>query len=151
MLAQQIEKMQTQIKALQTKSTKKLYTEQDLCPNPFDKILYMPPFPKHFEAPNFEKYKGKGNPKDHIRGFYVACIEPTYDDTYLIHLFLGNFTRQAMDWYTHLLGNIKSWNELVEKFICHFAFNIDNEITMLDLCNAKQKPGEPLMTFLQRW
>ena len=34
----------------------------DLCPNPFDKSLYMPSFPKHFEAPRFKKYQGKAIP-----------------------------------------------------------------------------------------
>lgn len=47
----------------------------------------MPPFPKHFEAPNFEKYKGNGNPKDHIRAFFVACTEVSYEETYLMQLF----------------------------------------------------------------
>ncbi|XP_059070447.1 uncharacterized protein LOC131860098 [Cryptomeria japonica] len=111
----------------------------------------MPPFPKRYKAPNFEKYKGNGNPKDHVQAFYTACIEVTYDETYLMRLFPCSLTGQAMDWYAHLPGNIKSWNELAEKFICHFAFNIGNEITMLDFCNTKKKPGEPLMNFLQRW
>lgn len=54
-----------------------------------------------------------------------------------------------MDWYSHLPGNIKTWSELAQKFISHFAFNIDSDMTMLDLCNTKQKQGEPLVTFLQ--
>ena len=86
-IAQQLEMLRRKIDALEAKGTKKLYTDQDLCPNPFDKSLYMPPFPKHFEAPNFEKYKGNGNPKDHIRAFFTACTEVSYEETYLMRLF----------------------------------------------------------------
>lgn len=48
-----------------------------------------------------------------------------------------------MDNYTQLPGNIKSWNELANKFICHFVFNIDNKVTMIDLLLLNRKKGNP--------
>ena len=33
----------------------------------------------------------------------------------------------------------------------YYSYNIRHEVTMLDLCNIKQKHGEPFLTFLQRW
>lgn len=41
----------------------------------------MPPFPRNFEAPKFDKYKGKGDSRDHDREFYIACLEVAHDET----------------------------------------------------------------------
>lgn len=122
---------------LQTRGIKRSYTPQDLYPNPFDRNIYMPPFPENFSVPKFDKYRGKGHPKDHIRELYASCMEIHYDDKYLMHLFPQSLSRQVMDWYARLPSNIKSWNELTEKFNYHFTFNIDNEVTMIDLCTTK--------------
>ena len=58
---------------------------------------------------------------------------------------LGGLTLQ---WYSKLLGTIKSWSELADKFISHFSFNITNKVTLSNLCSTKQKMGEPFITFL---
>ncbi len=111
----------------------------------------MPPFQKHFEAPRFEKYRGKGNPIDHIREFCASCIELSDEPTYLMRLFPHSLGGLALEWYSKLPGNIKSWSELVDKLISHFAFNITNEVTLSNLCSTKQKVGESFITFLLHW
>lgn len=111
----------------------------------------MPPFPRHFEAPRFEKYRGKGNPIDHIREFCASCTKLINEPTYLMRLFPRSLGGPALEWYSKLLGNIKSWSELADKFISHFSFNITNEVTFSDLCSTKQKVGEPFITFLLCW
>lgn len=58
-LAQQMDNLQKQMTSMQTVDDKKSYTMEDLCPYPFDRSLYMPPFPLHFENPRFDKYRGK--------------------------------------------------------------------------------------------
>jgi len=60
---------------------KKHYSLEEICPYPFDRSLYMPPFPKHFEMQKFDKYKGKGDPQDHLREFHFACLEVAQKDT----------------------------------------------------------------------
>ena len=55
-LLQKFKQLSKQVEALGVQKKQALYTERDLHPNPFDKIMYMPPFLKHFEAPRFEKY-----------------------------------------------------------------------------------------------
>jgi len=111
----------------------------------------MPPFPKHFETPKFDKYKGKGDPRDHLQEFYFACLEVAQEDTYLMRLFPKSLSGQAVEWFTHLPRGIKSFDELADKFITHFSYNCEHEISMIDLCNTKQKNGEPFAAFLQRW
>ena len=80
----------------------------DLCPNPFDKSLYMSPFPKHFEAPRFEKYQGKGNPIDHIKEFCASCIKLSDEPPYLMILLPCSLGGLALEWYSKLPSTIKS-------------------------------------------
>ena len=56
-----------------------------------------------------------------------------------------------MEWFSKLPPGIKSFNDLLDKFVTHYSYNINHEVTMLDLCNTHQKNGEPFLTFLQRW
>ena len=150
-LLQQFKKLSKQVKALGVQKKQALYIERDLRPNPFDKSLYMPPFPRHFEAPRFQKYRGKGNPIDHIQEFCASCIKLSDEPTYLMRFFLHSLGGPALKWYSKLPGNIKSWSELVDKFISHFSFNITNEVTLSNLCSTKQKIGKSFITFLLRW
>jgi len=69
---------------IQTGGKHKHYSFEDICPYPFDHTLYMPPFPKNFETPKFDEYKGKGDPRDHLRDFYLAFLEVLNKDTYLM-------------------------------------------------------------------
>ena len=68
-----------------------------------------------------------------------------------MRLFPCSLGGPALEWYSKLPRNIKSWKELAEKFISHFSFNITNEVTLSYLCTTKQKLGEPFMTFLLCW
>lgn len=130
---------------------KKNYTMEDLRPYPCDRSLYMPPFPPHFETLKFDKYRGKGDPRDHIREFFTSCIEVANEETYLLRLFPKSLGGPALEWFSHLPPKINSWGELAELFISNFSHNIDNPISLMDLCNAKKKMSEPFTIFLQRW
>ena len=111
----------------------------------------MPPFPRGFETPKFEKYRGKGDPRDHVREFHTACLEVAYEDTYLMRLFPQSLGGTTTSWFSRLPGGIRTFEELIQKFLSHYSYNIERDITMVDLCNTKQKPGELFSVFLQRW
>lgn len=81
---------------------------QDLRPYPFDHMLYMSTFPPHFDLPKFDRYRGKGDPSDHIREFFTICIEVTYEDTYLMRLFPKSLRGSTLEWLSHLPPNITS-------------------------------------------
>ena len=53
----------------------KMYTLDTLCPFPFDNILDMPPFPKGFGFPKYDKYFGNSDPQDHLREFDTFSME----------------------------------------------------------------------------
>ena len=91
------------------------------------------------------------DPQDHVKEFCVACIKVAHNETYLMRLFPQSFGGQTMEWFSKLPLGIKSFNELVDIFVTHYSYNIRHEVTMFDFCNAKQKNGEPFLTFLQIW
>lgn len=66
-LVQQIQDLQAQVVKMQSRTSTKQYSLEDIYPYKFDKILVMLPFPPNFKIPKFDKYKGKGDPRDHIK------------------------------------------------------------------------------------
>lgn len=138
MLRQQVENLAQQLNS-GVKTTR--FSLNDICPYPFDRNMKMPPFPWGFETPKFEKYRGKGDPTNHVREFHSACLEVTYEDTYLMHLFSQSLGGTTTQWFSQLPDGIRTFEELVQKSITHYAHNIERDVTMADLCNTKQKPG----------
>lgn len=148
-LTQQMQTLQQQIQDMQNGTSSKKYSLEDICTYPFDKNLNILPFPQHCEIPKYDKYNGKFDPQDHIREFCTMSMEFAHDKTYLMRLFPRSLNGQSMEWFSRLPSGIKSFEELVNRFISQYSYNIRNEITMLDLCNVKQKNGESFMIFLQ--
>lgn len=64
-------------------------------------------------------------------------------------LFPRILTRQALEWFAHLLGGITTWDKLENNFITHFSYNIKNDITIAILCHTKQEEGESLIKNFQ--
>lgn len=96
--------------------------------------------------------KGKGDPRDHVHEFYILCQEVSYSDVYVRSLFPKSISEDALSWFFSLPhGFIKSFLDLIEKLVSHYAYNIENNASMMDLCNAKQRPEETFANFLQRW
>lgn len=124
---------------MQVSGIKKAYSIEELCPYPFDQSVYMPPFPQHFNIPNFKKYKGKGDPVEHVREFHTACMDFAFDHTYLMILFPHRLLGKALEWFTHLTLGIRTWNELADKFVIHFSYNIKSDMTLAKFSTTKQK------------
>ena len=56
-----------------------------------------------------------------------------------------------MEWFSKLPSNIKTFDQLASAFISQYSYNIEREVTMIDLCNMKKLPSESFKTFLQWW
>lgn len=61
------------IQGIKMRHQKKTYIFEDICPYPFEKPNLSIPFPNNYEMPKFKKYKGKVDPREHIKEFYIAC------------------------------------------------------------------------------
>ena len=111
----------------------------------------MPPFPKGVELPKYDKYLGTSDPQDHLWEFGALSMEFIHDQTYLMRLFPRSLGGPAMEWFSRLPSGIKSFDEIATLFLQHYSHNIQHLVTIRDLCNLKQRHGEPFLTFLQRW
>lgn len=78
-------------------------------------------------------------------------MEFIHDQTYLMHLFPRSLGGQALEWFSHLPPGIKTFDEIATSFVQQYSHNIQHSVNIRDLCNLKQKVGEPFLRFLQRW
>lgn len=80
----------------------------------------------------------------------MACQEVAYRDNYLMCLFPHSLGEKVLKGFLHLpKASIVTWPTLAQTFVCHFSFNMENDVTMLDLYNPKQRPNETFTGFLQ--
>ena len=144
--------MKTTLKAIQEGNDPKTFKFETVCPYPFDRAITMTPFPKNFEIPKFDNFRGKGDPVTHIKEFYMHYQEVAYSDTFLLRLFPKILARPALEWFYRIpYGTIQSFAELSEAFVAQYAHLVETELSVIDLVHTKQKGGESLAEYLQRW
>ena len=74
-LREEIQELRKQFMQFQTsKEQPKTSFIDSICTLPFDRSLYMQPFPRDIEVPKYDKYDGNGDPHDHVRHFYVLSM-----------------------------------------------------------------------------
>ena len=66
-------------------------------------------------------------------------------------LFPQSLGGQAMEWFSKLPSNIYSFDQLAFVFITQHSYNIEKDVTMIELCNTKQLLVESFEHFLQIW
>lgn len=147
----QFKAFQMQLDSIKQSRTPKPFSIEALCPFPFDKSLVMVPFSINVVFPKYDKYEGTMDPQDHLQEFCALSLEFMHDTTYLMRLFPRSLGGMAMEWFSKLPSRIKTFEELASKFMAHYSYNIKHDVTMIMLCNTKQKDGEAFLTFLQRW
>ena len=87
---------------------------------------------------------------DHVKEFNAMCMEVAYNDSYLMRLFPQILTGPAMDWFSHLPPSIKFFQEITGKFIDHFSFNLDMDVSLYKFYTLRENKGEYFTNFLQR-
>lgn len=68
-MMKQMHAMQVKLNQIEKEKVPKEFSMEALCPFPFDKNLYMPPFLKKMDIPKYDKYDGNSDPQDHVREF----------------------------------------------------------------------------------
>ena len=112
------EEMKNALKALKDGTDSKTFKFENDCPYPFDKTITMTLFPKHFEIPKFEKFRGKSDPVTHVKEFYMHFQEVAYNDVFLMRLFPKNLGGPALEWFCHIsTGTIKTFVDLSKAFV----------------------------------
>ena len=121
---------------------------ESICALPFDRSLYMVPFPRDIEVPKYNKYDENGDPHDHVRHLYALSMDFLRKGTYLLWFFPRSLRGQAMEWFTKLTPPLKTFDELARCFTQQYSYNIQQPITMIDLGALKQHQGEPFAIYL---
>src|SRR4051812_11517751 len=69
----------------------------------------------------------------------------------MMSLFFGTLQGVAFEWLKCLRpGCIKSWNDLERKFLHRFP-DCDVEVSSISLASIKQKEGEPIRDYIERF
>lgn len=148
--------MKATLKTLQDNSSEHIFKFDELCPYPFHKSIIVMPFPKLFEKPKFDKYKGKGDPHYHVKEFFMAYQEVSWCDNYLLWLFLKSLSRPPGNL---LLNGFPSCHLTLSHCSLTYKSDLWLSITKIskmmspctNLCQTKQKDGESLLDYVQRW
>lgn len=67
------EEIRKSFKELKARNEPKTFTFKIVRPYPFDRTIIAIPFPKNFEIPMFENFRGKGGLVTHVKELYMYC------------------------------------------------------------------------------
>jgi len=109
------------------------------------------PYPPKFKAPSLHTFDGTGSPNQHIYYFKSQTGNVVSNDAIMARLFIGTLKGVAFEWFMKLpAGSIKKWTDLEKLFLARF-FEDDTEVSVPTLLAVKQKKGESIKTFVERF
>ena len=98
----------------------------------------MTPFPKHFEIPKFDKFRGKSDVVTHVKEFYMHCQGVAYNDVFLMRLFPKSLAGSTLEWFYRIpQGFIKFFVDLSEAFVAQYTHLVETELSIVDLVHTK--------------
>jgi len=109
------------------------------------------PYPPKFKAPTLHAFDGKGSPNQHIYYFKSQTRNLISNDAIMARLFIATLKGVVFEWFMKLpAGSIKTWVNLEKLFLARFFENV-TEISVPALLATKQKKGESIKTFVERF
>ncbi|KAA0033819.1 ty3-gypsy retrotransposon protein [Cucumis melo var. makuwa] len=118
---------------------------------PYTKRIDNLKMPLGYQPPKFQQFDGKGNPKQHIAHFVKTCKNAGSRGDQLVRLFVRSLKGNAFEWYTDLEPEvIDSWEQLEIEFL-NRCFSTRRVVNMMKLTNTKQRKGEPVINYINRW
>ena len=144
-LQQKYDEIQRDVRALHKK---KVFgkTAYDLCLVPNVQI------PHKFKVPDFEKYKGKSCPEEHLTMYVRRMSAYSKDDSVLIYFFHESLASPASKWYMNLdKTNIQTFQDLCDAFVEQYSYNVDMAPDRSDLQAMTQGDKETFKEYAQGW
>ena len=109
------------------------------------------PYPFKFKAPNLHAFDDQGSPNQHVYYFKSQTGNVVSNDAILVCLFIGTLKGVAFEWFMKLpAGFIKKWVDLERLFLARF-FEDDTKVNLPTLLDTKQKNGESVKLFIERF
>ncbi|MQM17659.1 hypothetical protein Taro_050634 [Colocasia esculenta] len=99
----------------------------------------------------FDKFNGRGSPKEHIAYYINVMGDLAADESYLLKFFGSSLTSLAFEWYSSLpAGSISDWTDMQKKFRERF-YIAEREVTVAELYATGQRNNESALDYIQRW
>src|SRR4051812_10909238 len=109
------------------------------------------PYPKGFKVPALHSFDGTQLASQHVYHFKSLTGSISNNEAMMTILFFGTLQGVAFEWFKHLKpGCIKSWNDLERRFLHHFP-DCDLEVSSVTVASIKQKEGEPIREYIERF
>ncbi|KAL0281733.1 UNVERIFIED_CONTAM: hypothetical protein Sradi_7292200 [Sesamum radiatum] len=119
---------------------------------PFTERVIAEKLPVNCRTPTIAEYDGTIDPQEHLSQFENATLLHRYTDGIKCLVFVTTFARAAQRWFNQLpLAVIGSFQEFCSIFLHRFASCRKHRKTELSLFSIRQKEGEPLKEYLQRF
>ncbi|KAL0405953.1 UNVERIFIED_CONTAM: hypothetical protein Slati_3909200 [Sesamum latifolium] len=119
---------------------------------PFTEEVTADELPVNCRTPAIAEYDGTTNPQEHPSRFENAALLHRYTDGIKCRVFVTTFARAGQQWFNQLpLAVIRNFREFRSLFLHQFASSRKHRKTELSLFSIRQKEGESLKDYLQRF
>ena len=120
--------------------------------SPFAREIRMAQNPPKFKLPSVEVYDGKTDPTDHLMRYTRHMEVLGASEEVMARCFPLYLTDLAAMWFRQLgEGSIRTWREMVEKFLGQFRVHVKRPKNVMTLTSVKQRMDESLRAFLTRF
>jgi len=109
-------------------------------------------WPAKFKPELPPRYDGSANPVEFLQLYTVGVEAAGGDDKVMANWFPMALKDAARSWLMNLPeASISSWGELCEQFVANFRGTYEHPLTHNDLRAVRQRPGETLRKYIQRF
>jgi len=120
-------------------------------PRPFSQEIMDVVIPISFITPKIV-FTGAEDPKAHLTTFNAQMMISGGMDVMHCKMFMGTFTGMVLQWFVGLLNShITSFDQFSGLFKEEFIVNQAQPLVPFDLFGVKQRHGEPLKDFLNKF
>ncbi|XP_012857174.1 PREDICTED: uncharacterized protein LOC105976482 [Erythranthe guttata] len=120
--------------------------------SPFIPAIMEEVLPLGFRIPNLPKFDGTGDPQNHLNNLFAKIDLYGLSDTAYCKIFQTTLTDQAETWFNGLPGgSLDGLGQLSERFLSQYSINKRYAKTGSYLFKVKQREGEPLRDYVQRF
>ena len=105
--------------------------------------------PAKFRMPEIERYTSIGCPRIHLRLYSMVMRAHGLDEAQMVFLF--SLSGATQRWFVSLDGSCRrTWDDLTQKFLRQFAFNIVIDVLRRELEALRQRLKESITSFISR-
>ncbi len=126
---------------------------RNLYRHPYPEWFERVTLPNRFKVPDFSKFSGQDSVStyEHACRFLAQCGEASAVDALRVRLFPLSLSGSVFTWFSSLpCGSINSWADLEKHFRSYFYSGV-HEMKLSDLTAIKQRHGEPVQDYIQRF